>query len=253
MDEYTQTFERRGESYNSAHEICPGGREAERALVIDRLAASPGERVLDAPAGGGYLADGLRARGLAAEDIVCQEPSANFASALDPAYPQVRAPIYDAQAHAAGSLDAVASLAGVHHVQDKRLIYRAWWGALRPGGRLVMADVQAETGVARFLNGFVDAHVPGGHEGIFLVPGEVENEMQTQGFQAVSGELCKVPWHFPDMQTCAAFCLRLFGLQGIDEAEVGKALAREVGITENADDSVDLHWQLYCVQAKKPE
>jgi hypothetical protein len=45
----------------------------------------------------------------------------------------------------------------------------------------------------------------------------------------------------------------LFGLQGIDEAEVGKALAGEVGITENADHSVDLHWQLYCVQADKPE
>ena len=57
--------------------------------------------------------DGLRSRRLDAANIICQEPSENFASALSSDYPLVRAPIHELPVHPDNSLDVVGSLAGV--------------------------------------------------------------------------------------------------------------------------------------------
>ena len=250
-DAYEQTFELRGHAYNAARDICPEARKPERDMLIEWLQPQPGEQILDAPAGGGYLADGIRDAIGTAEGILCQEPSEKFASAIDPAYKQLRAPLTAQDALQPKSLDAVASLAGLHHIEDKRAIYKAWFDALKPGGRFALADVQAQTGTGVYLNGFVDQHTPGGHDGIFLEPGLLGEDLRGVGFVDVLEELVNVHWQFPDRAICANFCRSLFDVRGASLGEVWDALGNDVGLQET-ENGVTLLWQLRYAKGFKP-
>jgi len=172
LGDYEETFEARGHLYNRAMARFPAARERERALLIERLRLRGDERCCDAPAGGGYVANGLRQKLLAsAPAIACVEPSARFAQGIPKEHERHTRPLDDSGL-AASSIDALASLAGLHHLEDRLRIYRAWAYVLRPGARIAIADVQSDTGPARFLNGFVDAHNSQGHRGVFIEEGE---------------------------------------------------------------------------------
>lgn len=146
-------------------------------------------------------------------------------------------------------MDGVASLAGLHHFQDRRPVYREWARLLKPGGRIAIADVEADTATAAFLNTFVHQHVPGGHEGIFFESGEFTDELSEAGFYNVEETLCEVPWYFQDIDTMVRFCSYLFGIVDTKPATVLAGLEDYLGyaITENG--RVCLSWQLRYARA----
>jgi ubiquinone/menaquinone biosynthesis C-methylase UbiE len=219
---YEEIFEARGHLYNEAGSRCPQARVRERAALLDLLQAKPGEVICDAPAGGGYVADGIRARLGDRARVICVEPARRFASAISPVF-EIRHDAMDALTFEDASIDAVASLAGLHHFADKLPVFREWGRVVRPGGRVAVADVQADTDVAAFLNTFVDAWTPGGHDGIFLRPGELSASLASVEFEPVAEELREVPWEFSDEPTMAMFCRTLFGLTKatVEQVHVG--------------------------------
>jgi len=58
--DYQTIFDYRGESYNSASDKYPNARHYERQALIDLLNVTDNHSIIDAPAGGGYLAEGIR-------------------------------------------------------------------------------------------------------------------------------------------------------------------------------------------------
>lgn len=241
-DAYTRTFEVRGGSYNAAHALVPDARETERALLLERLDLQRGLRVLDAPGGGGYVADGLRAR-VGDLSIVCMEPAAAFAAGIDRAHRRIRGalarlPFADAR------FDRVASLAGTHHLESRLAFFRECRRVLRHGGRLAVADAAAGTPVARFLNGPVHRFTTTGHDGRFFADGEAADLLGRAGFTDVREEHLSCAWRFPDHDALVRYCRLLFGLVRASEREVDDALRDHFAIATDADGRVCLPWSL---------
>jgi SAM-dependent methyltransferase/molybdopterin converting factor small subunit len=245
-DAYRRIFELRGGSYNAAHALAPDARATERALLLERLDLRAGLRVLDVPAGGGWVADGLGAHGVT---TVCLEPAAAFAAGIDAAHPRVRGALV-ALPFAAATFDRVGSLAGTHHLEDRLAFFRECRRVLRPGGRLVVADAAADSPAARFLNGPVDRFTATGHDGHFFAAGEATDLLLRAGF--VDAREAHVPfaWTFPDRATLVRFCALLFGLVRAAEADVAAALDASFAISEAADGRASLPWSLVYASAR---
>lgn len=251
MDDYLATFEARGHAYNAAMDSWPLAREAEREAVLGRLDCEPGQMVIDAPAGGGYVADGIAARFGAAIDIVCVEPSAKFAGPISGRYRTFVTPLHRVPMPTE-SVDGIVSLAGLHHLQDKRAVYREWARLLKRGGHVAVGDVGTETGTGEFLNTFVDRHTPGGHNGIFIEPSEFRTELTAAGLLVVEDCLQTVPWRFESLADLGQFCKNLFGIETADVDTTIDVLDRLVGITTETGGGVVLSWQLRFATAVRP-
>lgn len=222
-DDYTDTFDARGDHYNEAGLIHPLARDIERRILIDLLATERSHTVCDAPAGGGYLADGIRPLLDDPAQITCVEPSERFAAAIDPAYKTAISPL-NALPLAAASVDRVGSLAGLHHLSDKQPFFDEAHRVLVSGGRFAVGDVLAGTPVDRFLNGPVDRYTETGHKGVFLEEGEPLERLRNAGFEEASETHRRFYWTFTSEAQMVRYCRSLFGMTKATLGEVGAAL-----------------------------
>jgi ubiquinone/menaquinone biosynthesis C-methylase UbiE len=250
MNDYFKTFEARGHLYNDAMSICPNARNAERRALLDPLCIEPGQTVMDAPAGGGYVADGVNESVNGSVDIVCVEPSPKFASAIQAKYTVHTSPLNKVPMEAE-SVDSIVSLAGLHHAPDRKSIYKEWNRLLKPNGIISVGDVKSGTPTGEFLNTFVDQHTDEGHKGIFFESRELTREFTALGLNVQSENLIDVPWVFPNLDTLGEFCKSLFGITGVSKGEVVEALADTIGIKRVNDGKVSLLWQLQYAVSRK--
>ncbi|MFT4928179.1 MAG: ubiquinone/menaquinone biosynthesis C-methylase UbiE [Phenylobacterium sp.] len=250
MKTYTEIFEHRGHEYNQASLISATARQTEVDALLNLLSFRPDLTIVDVPAGGGFVAKRIEARALPHQQVICVEPAKQFAAAI-PAHFTVLNEEVDALSLEDNSVDVVSSLAGLHHIENRMPIYQQWHRVLRPGGRLVIADVKEHTATAQFLNGFVNQYNSSGHEGLFIRQGEFELGLVKAGFSIEHNQLTDVRWHFDNQQQMGEFCKSLFAIDNASVAQVIQVLTEDVGISED-NRGVDLHWQLqYACGFKK--
>ena len=228
---YPEIFAQRGNRYHDAMLRFPNARDAEFLRLFDACAVAPGARVLDLPAGGGYLARFLPADAT----LVSLELSEGFGGGVD---------VHDAQRtwpHA--PFDHAVCLAALHHIPDQASFIRGLLGTLRPGGVLHLADVPAGSPLTRYLDGFVGRYNITGHEGMYLPKDEA--------FFASLGKLRRFgefacPWRFDSEAAMLDFCGSLFGLVDCRQEELREALREMVGFEQEAG-GVRLDWRLLYV------
>jgi SAM-dependent methyltransferase len=241
---YQDLFDVRGSSYDGAMQRYPQAREQEFAQVVSAVPLQPGMVVADVPAGGGYL----RAYLPAGCQWLGHEPCAGFTqhgAASGQGKPWLPLPWCDA------AVDVVISLAGVHHVDDKRPLWAELWRVVKPGGHLVLSDVAAGTPVARFLDGYVGAHNSTGHEGRYLDE-QTLRELADAGWLLQRHGMQRFHWVFAQRAAMAAFCHGLFDLRGTTEAHTQAAIEAQLGVTAWPDGRVGMHWSLMTVVAVRP-
>jgi SAM-dependent methyltransferase len=237
FDTYSEIFAERGAAYQKAMAECPTARDAEFRAVLEPLKHRPVRLLCDMPSGGGYLAPRLPA----GMRYVGVDPSDDFVRACPVGTVCIKAPI-TAVPLADGAVDAVVSLAALHHEPDLPAVFREMRRLLKPGGRAVIADAEAGTPVATFLNGFVDEHNPMGHVGIFLDE-RTAGLIEEAGFTVANDAMVDMPWRFDSMQEAGAFCRLLFSMPGLDAAEVADAMYRQLGF-DVIDGRPHLRWAL---------
>lgn len=249
-DTYLSTFDARGDLYNDAALIAPRARLIERQILIDLLRVEPDHVVVDAPAGGGYLAEGIRNLVREPSQIACVEPSRKFAEAIDTAFTKYISPLDDMPL-ASGTIDRVGSLAGLHHLTDKARFFQEACRVLKPGGLIVVGDVVEKTPVAGFLNGPVDLYTTTGHRGVFLRESECASLLAAAGFVVISEEHRCCHWEFESVEQLVRYCRTLFGMVKATEHQVRDAIAEFFPLELTAG-SVKLPWSLvYGVGVKE--
>jgi SAM-dependent methyltransferase len=244
FDTYTEIFGERAGSYHSAMKRWPSARDAEFRAALEPLSDMPAGIVCDMPSGGCYLAEylhpGMRYYGV--------EPSGGFFdNDDDKSDVRLVAPIVDVPLPN-GSVDYIVSLAALHHEPNLTAVFDEMRRLLKADGRIVIADVQIDTGPARFLNGFVNRNNPMGHDGRFLTGGTADL-LSASGFAVLDEALVEVPWSFDSMEDAGTFCSDLFGIVGPGRRSTADALADEIGFHTDGP-TLQLRWVLRRIVAR---
>lgn len=244
--DYAEIFRHRGGSYHRAMLTVPHARVREFKRAVEPLAAdlaaNPMLRVADVPAGGEYLQYFLPS------SIIYQgfDPSSGFNSDLHESCGLADLPFADQ------SIDALVSLAGLHHCSDKRPFLNACHRALVPRGLLSVLDVRAGSPEAHFLDEFVGEYNGMGHEGDYLGP-EFVLQCDTQHWEILSAGMVDCHWQFVSKTELCDFCRGLFRLQSVSNTMILDAVARYLNFRTSMDshEPVQMPWRLYRVVARK--
>jgi len=243
---YPDIFAARGSSYGVAMRRYPAARAEEFAQIVAAARLQPGMRIGDVPAGGGYLAAHLPA-GVACES---HEPCASFTrhgavTGCDDR-PLLPLPWSD------DTLDAVLSLAGVHHLDDKVPLFRECRRVVRPGGQLVLSDVAAGSATARFLDGFVGDHNSTGHDGTFLSDHTLD-ELQTAGWLIDTVREVPMLWRFANRTELADFTRHLFDIvHAPSDRTIIDAVRDGPGLVDLPGGGAGMAWSLMTVTCTRP-
>lgn len=244
MKGYDELFALRGAAYDRAMHAFPGARRMEFQQAVERMPFVPGMVVADVPAGGGYLKPYLPPD--------CKwwphEPCASFN-----AHGADSAGLNDGHflplPWDAGSVDAVFSIAGVHHFEDKRPLFTELHRVVKPGGALVLSDVAADSAVARFLDDYVGSCNSTGHEGHYLDE-QTLVELTSTGWQVELCEVVACPWVLPDTAAMVEFCRGLFDIRRSTPIETAEAIKRHLG-NSNSQEGLEMQWSLMTIRARR--
>ncbi len=248
IDSYEEIFSERGDRYHRAMRDWPEARAEELRLLPRQLGVQAGDVLVDAPAGGGYLAEylspGVR--------YIAVDPVGEFFRRCPGRHgiDRLQVPLDDIDLPDAAA-DAVVSLAGLHHEPRLPAIFAEFHRLLKPGGRLGIAEVGADSAPARFLNGFVDAHNSQGHDGRFFDDGLI-GLLESVGMVDVSLESVPLEWRFPDLTAMATFTRGLFGMDRADDEQIIDGIEQILGMRSLGKDGIAMHWELLVATARKP-
>jgi SAM-dependent methyltransferase len=242
--EYGEIFDLRGNLYHRAMREYPECREQEFLSVIAQAEITPGMTVVDVPSGGAYLARYL-------QDVVLigLETSEAFARLGKGRTEHILLYENDLFPLEENSSDRVLSIAGLHHVQDKRGIFREAYRVLKPGGRLVIADVAGNSFVASFLDEFVGKYCETGHSGWYFND-DTRKELESSGLEVKEDQLLDYAWYASSKKMLGDFCHKLFGMVQTDSITVEKGIEDRLGLIWE-EGRVGMKWQLRCLTCDK--
>ncbi|AFZ55624.1 methyltransferase domain-containing protein [Anabaena cylindrica FACHB-243] len=247
FEDYKDIFNQRARYYHQAMIDFPLAREEEFYHVLNIADISQGNIICDIPAGGGYLNNFIQYE----NKIISVETSIEFLSFYgNKGINQTiicnsmnEIPLQST------SIDRVISLAALHHVSNKKAFYQESLRLLKDKGILCIADVFTGTGVADFLNIFVDKYNPMGHKGDFLNE-TTKADLESLSFQVLSAAQIGFNWKFDSLENMVRFCKLLFYINDANDRQILKGIQKYLGY-KVVDNQYCLPWELFFLKARK--
>ena len=246
FEAYRDIFQKRGHLYHQAMTLYPQARTEEFHHVVRVAGMKDGDIVCDVPSGGGYLRNFVDRT----VSFLHIETSAVFADLcrVNGASNVLLATLEDIPIET-GSVDNVISLAALHHVDERELFFAEAYRILRQGGTFTVADVQAQSAVSKFLDGFVNEHNTMGDRGNYI-HAKSQEEFAQSGFTIMEASLIPFHWKFVSHQAMGKFCQMLFGIDKADSAQVVEGIRKHMGYFVEGN-ACRMNWELLFIKAKK--
>jgi SAM-dependent methyltransferase len=241
MKSYHELFDFRGSAYDNAMQLYPTARDQEFAQIISKAKLKAGMTVADVPAGGGYLKSYLPNN----IEYLGHEPCSSFTNhtslpaGSDP-IPLLPLPWPDYK------VDALISLAGIHHIENKLPFFTECRRVCKEGGLLVISDVAENTPPAIFLDSYVGDNNSTGHEGVYLHDGTI-NDLKLAGWNVLNANHMQFHWVFPSKKDAAIFCHKLFDIRHSSVSDTLNALEEQLGFDDLTNGNIGLNWSLFTI------
>ena len=241
MQGYEEIFIQRGKSYHSAMEKYPHARDEEFKAIVEFLHLKPGLRLLDLPAGGGYLEKHL-------PDSL-EYLAYDFSGEFDDSHSGIKKCKESKIDLPDRCVDLVVSLAALHHIVERDSFYGEMFRVLVPSGQFVLGDVVKGSKIDPFLNQFVNEYNSMGHHGRFIDVDRDTHELERAGFD-VSFKGTDFYWSFDNEDCALDYFKKLFYL---DKNPLDTLILDELiklGIRKS-EQSFEVQWSLGFLIAKK--
>ena len=213
--DYDKTFTKRAAAYTYAVKRYPGALKEEFSTAVQMCEPlGAGDCLVNIPAACIEIEPFLP-RGI---DHIAIETNAEFARLNGVAIGS-----FDTIPLESERASHILCLASLHHATEgeREQFYREALRVLRPGGRLVIGDVAADTTQAAWLNEFVNAKNSFGHSGLFWKEGD-RLGLESAGFRTTT-QMQEYSWSFDGPKEEIDFIRNLFGLDlaGDDDIRTG--------------------------------
>jgi len=243
----------RGKNYKKANEEMPLVRKSEIDLMLKNINAQKGEAIVDFGCGNGVVTYslakqvGTKGKIIALDnskeilkDLLKKKNLKNIETGL---LHSERIPL------PANSVNAVVTLANLHHIPNKEIIFKEFARILKNGGRLVIGDVADKTNVQKYFDGPVDRFCSTGHKHRYLDKKWAKDLCLKSGLNLMKFSIEDTPWTFEDEEQAKWF------LQTIHDATCTpeKCLkeAKDYLGHVNQKGKFLLKWKLFYLVAKK--
>lgn len=147
------------------------------------------------------------------------------------------------------SVDAVVSMAGLHHVDDRPSVFAEVRRILRPGGRFCIADVDDGSRIDGFLNTFVDEHNSMGHTGTFIDE-RFLSDLREAGLAIDHDQVHAYTWDFGGEAEMVEYCTLMFGLDLASPSQVLEGIRAYQGWHQNGT-RCRMNWALRFIRARR--
>ena len=246
FDKYSKIFDKRGGQYHQAMAEQPNVRAEEFNNIVKIADLKEGMSVFDIPSGGGYLFDYIDCdtNFTQVETSKAFYEYANKNASVGNLYCEdiAKLPVADEK------IDRIISLAGLHHIEDRRPFYKEAKRVLSNDGLLCIADVAEGAGADRFLNIFVEENSSEGHKGLFINQSDIQ-QIENSGFTVNKSEIIDYFWYYDSVEDMVDYTKKMFGINQYSDVNVLKGIEEYLGY-KVVDGKVQMNWSLYFIQAK---